>query len=123
MLVAFDLSDPFTFENVKIKWIPEAKEFAPGKPWVLVGCRRDRVDAGQRRPGKILSQEMLDLSKACDAAGYFETSAHFGHNVYELLERTASLALERPDARHHKSNSLEKFTKGIGALRGLRIVA
>ena len=41
VLICFDLTDPCSLENVGKKWIPEVTKQCPGKPFFLVGCKKD----------------------------------------------------------------------------------
>ena len=40
-LLCFNLVDQISFQNVKEKWVPELREFAPKVPIILVGLQSD----------------------------------------------------------------------------------
>lgn len=41
VLICFDLTDPASLANVEKKWIPEVTKQCPGKPFFLIGCKKD----------------------------------------------------------------------------------
>jgi small GTP-binding protein len=41
ILICFDLTSPFSIDNVEKKWVPEVNKHCPNKPFFLVGCKKD----------------------------------------------------------------------------------
>lgn len=44
LLICFSLDSPTTLANVKSKWVPEAQQYAPTAPFILVGTKKDIRD-------------------------------------------------------------------------------
>ena len=40
-LICFDLAKPASFENIKIKWIPEITRWEPDAKFMIIGCKDD----------------------------------------------------------------------------------
>ena len=46
VIICYDVTSQSSFENVEIRWIPEARHFCPDAPIVLVGCKTDLRNNG-----------------------------------------------------------------------------
>ena len=81
-LVCFSLVDPYSFENVKEKWVPEVAHHCPNTPIVLVGTQLDLRDDAEtieklkeRRRAPITTEQGMALQREIEAAAYVECSA------------------------------------------------
>lgn len=81
-LVCFSVASPYSFENVRDKWIPEIKHYCPKVPFVLVGTQSDLRDDPQTisrlskcRQNFISPQEAMKFAKRVNAVSYAECSA------------------------------------------------
>ena len=46
ILICFALDNPTSLENIKSKWVPEAQQYAPGAPYIIVGTKLDLRNNG-----------------------------------------------------------------------------
>ncbi|KAG5186921.1 Rho family GTPase [Tribonema minus] len=81
-LVCFSVVDTTSFQNVKLKWIPELQHHAAGVPFILVGTKMDlRNDSkalrslAERRQQPISFNEAQNLANELGAYRYMECSA------------------------------------------------
>ncbi|XP_053197379.1 ras-related protein ced-10-like [Scomber japonicus] len=44
IIICFSIASPSSFENVKLKWLPEVKHYCPNVPILLVGTKSDLRD-------------------------------------------------------------------------------
>lgn len=57
-VICFNLSSKIAFENVKVKWVPEIREHAPGVPIILAGVGLNEWEGeGQRGPEVVSEAE------------------------------------------------------------------
>ena len=89
-IVAFDLTDRESFENVP-KWILKLQTSSPAGNYftILVGTKVDLVvkDASSRR---VTMVEAMEMSDRIDAISYVETSSLTGENVAKIFEQIVS---------------------------------
>uniref|UniRef100_A0A2D4KRQ5 Small monomeric GTPase n=2 Tax=Micrurus TaxID=8634 RepID=A0A2D4KRQ5_9SAUR len=92
--------NPFSFDNVLIKWIQEVNHFCRGIPILLVGCKTDlRKDKEHLKKLRSAQQEPITYKQgeeACCQIGasvYLECSAKFRENVEPIFSEAASIAL------------------------------
>lgn len=81
-VIAFSVSSPSSFENVRAKWVPELSHHAPNTPMLLVGTKIDlRNDPGtierlrERGQAPITYEQGVQLAKEIGAVTYLECSA------------------------------------------------
>jgi len=91
--VCFSIISPYSFENIRKKWVPEISRYAPGKPIILVGCKvdlRDDQDARERLSQKKLAPISFDhasnMKEEIKATKYIECSATQNFGVDTLME-------------------------------------
>jgi len=41
VVLCFSIISPFSYENLKTKYLPEIRRYAPGKPIILLGLKAD----------------------------------------------------------------------------------
>ncbi|XP_058014522.1 rho-related GTP-binding protein RhoF isoform X3 [Ahaetulla prasina] len=100
VLICYDVMNPFSFDNVSIKWIQEVNHFCRGIPILLVGCKTDlRKDKEHLKKLRSAQQEPITYKQgeeACCQIGasvYLECSAKFRENVEPIFREAASIAL------------------------------
>ena len=116
MIIAFDLTQKKSFENVRT-WIDSIYRTAPDAtlPKVLVGNKVDLADAqGQRA---VLKSEALKIANE-HGIQYFETSAKENINIKELMQYIMSQVYEnmygKEQAELDSSNNQPKQSIIIG---------
>ncbi|XP_061783029.1 rho-related GTP-binding protein RhoF [Nerophis lumbriciformis] len=110
ILVCFDVTNPTSFDNVTIKWIPEVKHFCPNIPVILIGCKTDlRKDKECIRRLKAINQapitytQGLATQQGMNAELYLECSAKYQENVEDVFREAAKMALaSRRKHRNYK---------------------
>ena len=81
-LLCFNLVDQISFQNVKEKWVPELREYAPKVPIILVGLQSDERNVhpmkwsqGSQKSKPIKTEEGELLARKIGAKKYMECSA------------------------------------------------
>lgn len=71
-MLLFDVTQPYTFENVSSKWFPELTHYCPGVPILLVGNKsdlRDDSEAIAKREDEgiecVSLEEAEDMAREC----------------------------------------------------------
>lgn len=92
-LVLFSVVSRPSFDNARLKWIPELDQFAPGIPRILVGVKkalRDDPEVLQKLKeslsSPIRSHEGLQLAKEIHASAYIECDAWTQDNLHRPFE-------------------------------------
>lgn len=74
--------DQISFQNVKEKWVPELREYAPKVPIILVGLQSDERNVhpmkwsqGSQKSKPIKTEEGEMLARKIGAKKYMECSA------------------------------------------------
>uniref|UniRef100_A0A8C5WRT5 Ras homolog family member F, filopodia associated n=1 Tax=Laticauda laticaudata TaxID=8630 RepID=A0A8C5WRT5_LATLA len=100
VLICYDVMNPFSFDNVLIKWIQEINHFCRGIPILLVGCKTDlRKDKEHLKKLRSAQQEPITYKQGeetcCQigASMYLECSAKFRENVEPIFSEAAGIAL------------------------------
>jgi len=81
-VICFSLVSPASLANIKHRWVPEIREYAPHAPIILVGTKLDlRTDEAtltrlqERRMAPISMDDGQQLMQDIGASAYFECSA------------------------------------------------
>ena len=81
-IVAFSVTSPASYENVKFKWIPEIKRCAPGVPFILVGTKIDMRD-GNKNVSKANGERLChDLN----GQSYLECSSKTREGLKDVFD-------------------------------------
>lgn len=101
-LVCYSVIAPNSFMNVKTKWYPEIKHYAPGVPFILVGTKVDlKDDAAMLEKVKQQGIVPVELSKAealkTELGGYkvLECSALTQKGLKAVFDEAIRCVLER----------------------------
>ena len=65
-LIAFSVDRKVSYENVRLKWLPEIKHHCPNTPWLLLGLKADlRSSSEHNSPGRefVTEQAARDMAK------------------------------------------------------------
>ena len=92
VLVCFDLTDPASLVNVEKKWIPEVAKQCPGKPFFLVGCKKDLL----RTMRKFSIDASLSAPIGNESSGFVSEEEESPHQI-ERYTRLSSPRLNHAD--------------------------
>uniref|UniRef100_A0AC34QIR9 Rho GTPase n=1 Tax=Panagrolaimus sp. JU765 TaxID=591449 RepID=A0AC34QIR9_9BILA len=108
-LVCFAVSCQTSFENVKIKWIPEIRRSCPDVPIVLVGTKSDLRDdietksEMEKSGSKFISlKNARKLAKEIKAVDYIECSALTQYNLKAVFDKAIKVGLKDPEDRPNR---------------------
>lgn len=111
-LVAYSVTSPHSFQNVKSKWLPEIAHHAPGIPIILVGTKSDLRDdplMKQSLRNKGLSfvdqGEAKSLAKEIGAVEYLECSAMTQDGLKTVFDVCIRAALSAQKEKASKKKS------------------
>jgi len=108
VLICYSIACSDSLENVVEKWFFEVRNFCPGVPFILVGCKKDLRSGHDsidsiRRHGQtpVTPEQGRVVAKRIAAHGFFECSARKGDGIDELFECAvrASLIVVKPPRR------------------------
>jgi Ras-related C3 botulinum toxin substrate 1 len=109
ILVCFSLADPYTFENVRSRWLPEILYYAPNVPFILVGTKLDlrqnpmTIEELQKYNETPISYiQGLQMEKELHAVNYLECSALTQNGLKEVFDEAIRVGLcyKRQKQRH-----------------------
>lgn len=100
ILIGFSVDSPDSLENVRHKWIEEARERCPDVPIILVGLKMDlrqdpiAIEEMRKKSQKfITSREGEQMAQLCGARKYLECSSLTGEGVDDVFEAATRAAL------------------------------
>lgn len=100
ILIGFSVDSPDSLENVRHKWIDEARERCPNVPIILVGLksdlRQDPVAIEEMRKKSlrfVSSKDGEAMAQTCGARKYLECSSLTGDGVDDVFEAATRAAL------------------------------
>jgi len=103
VLLTFSLNNPDSYDNIKEKWIPDAKKEMPQAKLVLVGTMKDL----QAHP----TEERLKQQRRREtrATAYLECSAINNDGVKEVFDQVMMAGLQKIDeVKNNKANENKK---------------
>ena len=99
ILICFSIDSPTSLSSVANKWVPEARQYAPTTPYILVGTKLDRrAELGPS--DTVSSQEGQAMAHDIKAVAYMECSALTQEGlkeVFDLAVRTTLGKLQQDD--------------------------
>jgi len=100
ILIGFSVDSPDSLENVRHKWIEEARERCPDVPIILVGLKKDlredpmAIEEMRKKSLKfVTSREGTEMAQSCGARKYLECSSLIGEGVDDVFEAATRAAL------------------------------
>ncbi|KAG2733925.1 hypothetical protein G9P44_003450 [Scheffersomyces stipitis] len=104
VLVCFAVNDRLSFVQAQTKFLRECKEYAPGVPYILVGCKSDTRE--ERIELLLVSKEEANLAATgMKAYRYMECSATAHEGVREVFETATRLCMRLEYDQHYKKQS------------------
>ncbi|KAL5497563.1 hypothetical protein EMCRGX_G014056 [Ephydatia muelleri] len=112
-LIAFSVDRKVSYENVRLKWLPEIKHHCPNTPWLLLGLKADlRSSSEHNSPGRefVTEQAARDMAKELGAIGYFECSSLTLSGLSNAMDSAAraSLSLSGHTSNRKRFNFFRK---------------
>jgi Ras-related C3 botulinum toxin substrate 1 len=102
IIVAFSISSPHSFNNVRYKWWPEIQHYAPGVPIILVGTKCDLRNDQSMFPylsatGISIKEEEADTrAEEIGAQKYLECSALTQEGLKNVFDEAIYATLSKP---------------------------
>ncbi|XP_076971697.1 rho-related GTP-binding protein RhoD isoform X1 [Tamandua tetradactyla] len=100
LLLCFDVTSPYSFDNVFNRWYPEVNHFCKAVPIIVVGCktdlRKDKSLVKKLRKSKlepVTYYRGQELARSVGAVAYLECSARLHDNVHAVFQEAAEVAL------------------------------
>ena len=92
-VVCFSVVSPMSYDNVRVKWIPNVKQYSPNTPIILVGTKLEkRDDKAKVEKLKVYGlkpvtyAEGLKLRREIGAVKYHECSARTQEGLKEVFD-------------------------------------
>jgi len=111
IIISFSIIAHASYDHVQTKWVEESKKYAPNKPIVLVGTKKDLRDdqemlkrLASRNLAPLTVQQGKALAKSIGAYAYFEVSCTDNKDVNELLVDCIRL-IQKQGAKNKKGES------------------
>jgi Ras-related C3 botulinum toxin substrate 1 len=115
-VLCYSVASPESFENIKVKWLPEISHHCPSVRYILVGINaevRDDTAAlakmAERKIKPVTNQEGIKLAKTIKATKHMECSFASLKGVREVFfeaVRTAWIEPEQPNIKRRNLCSL-----------------
>ncbi|XP_037373382.1 rho-related GTP-binding protein RhoD [Talpa occidentalis] len=100
LLLCFDVTSPYSFDNIPNRWYPEVSHFCKEVPIILVGCktdlRKDKVLVKKLRKNRlepVTYHRGQEMARSVGAVAYLECSALLQENVQAVFQEAAKVAL------------------------------
>ena len=100
ILIGFSVDSPDSLENVRHKWVEEARERCPEVPVILVGLKKDlredplaKEEMRKKSLKFITTREGAEMAQQCGARKYLECSSLTGEGVDDVFEAATRAAL------------------------------
>jgi len=108
-LVCFNVMSPESFESVRVKWIPELRQYCPDTPILLIGTQVDRRQDAEavgilaRKNQKPVSKEQgQQLATELNVVKYLECSAMTRKGVTRIFKYATIHGAENLDQREQE---------------------
>uniref|UniRef100_A0A8B9LBT8 Rho-related GTP-binding protein RhoG n=1 Tax=Astyanax mexicanus TaxID=7994 RepID=A0A8B9LBT8_ASTMX len=109
-IICFSISDPTSYDNVKLKWYPEVSHYCPNVPFLLVGTQVDnRGDSTvlenlkEQKLTPVTQQQGQALAQKIGAIKYLECSALTQRRMREVFMEAVRASLNLNTVPHKRS--------------------
>ncbi|KAM9220415.1 rho-related GTP-binding protein RhoD [Dugong dugon] len=100
LLLCFDVTSPYSFNNIFDRWYPEVSHFCKETPIVIVGCKTDlrKDDSLVKKLRKnglepVTYNRGQEMARSVGAVAYLECSARLHDNIHAVFQEAAKVAL------------------------------
>lgn len=116
VVVCFDLANRASLASVESKWLPQLEKKCPGIPFIIAGCKSDKV----RRGGSCRSradcthpthEECLELLLRTRAKAYVECSSKSMYGVETLTQTIVEVAQKKRTIAQKIASSIKLLRK------------
>ena len=117
VLVCFAVDDRNSYANVRLKWLPEIRQFCPDVAMVLVATKVDlRGASGPKADADVAltCAEGQELATDIGAAAYVECSSRLKQGLDDVFQAAARATLSCPSKRNNSNPDKEKKRKSAG---------
>lgn len=97
LLICFSVLSSASLSNVRSKWSPEAQQYAPGAPYILVGTKIDLRDSG--KGDNVTREQGAEMAKQIGAVAYLECSALTQEGLKQVFDVAVRTALSNKYTR------------------------
>ena len=94
-VLMFSVVGQSSFVNVKERWVVELRQHRPKTPILLVGTKSD-LRGKQGNEWEVSRQQVDDIVRELDLAGYVECSAQDGTGLRKVIDEAIRIANEAP---------------------------
>ena len=101
-LICYSIDSRSSFQNVKLKWVPEIRLYCPNTPIILVGTKIDLRETNLRT-NQVESKDALEVAKHLKLQNYLECSSLTGDGVQELFNAAVRAVLFPPERRANRA--------------------
>ena len=109
ILMCFSINSPNSLKNIPKKWTPEAKQFCPNVPIILVGNKKDLrndpntiKELGKMKQEPVKLEEGRAMAEKINAFAYHECSAKNKEEVREVFDTVARASLQFKKGKKNK---------------------
>ena len=100
-VLMFSVVNQPSFVNVKDRWVVELRQHRPKTPILLVGTKGD-LRGKQRYEWEVSRQQVDDIVRELDLAGYVECSAKDGTGLRRVIDEAIRIVTEAPPETEKK---------------------
>ena len=94
-VLMFSVVNQPSFVNVKERWVVELRQHRPKTPILLVGTKSD-LRGKQGYEWQVSRQQVDDIVRELDLAGYVECSAKDGTGLRKVIDEALRIVTEAP---------------------------
>ena len=92
VVVCFAVDERVSYDNVQLKWMPEARHHCPDSPVILVATKTD-LRRSSSSSSLLTSSDGSELMRRLSADAYAECSSKTGDGVADVFQTAARQAL------------------------------
>ncbi|KAH7818083.1 Rac2e, Rho family GTPase [Monocercomonoides exilis] len=103
-IIFFSISDPVSFQNVEVKYIPEIKKFIEGIPVIIVGTKADLRESPPEGVKLVQTEDAEQMVERLGLTAYVECSAKAQQNLSKVFELAAHYVLKKNQQQETKKS-------------------